>query len=368
MINRFSGTSILFLLLVQGMLFAQDLGKIDSVELNKKVKEFLADDKNWEDENRKALALEVDRNSIALAIENEKLYVRYESKKKNLSAEEKKSLEAKIDSLVVRSILGDKGGLANSELFKKIFDEKRIVFEPANQSKPIPTKSSKPEIAAIRKKLGDFMGDPDNKSVASEFGKSARLDFDGIEYDQAGNLVVPFMEADGVTMNPQDVENLRKFIKSKIMPALSNYGKNSLYDQAGYGEMLAGLKLPLQSGSTAGSGAGSSAKACPYSDEALAKAIKALKVRNNETALKLAEYVLGCESANVVAWKVKAMALYELNREKEARVAAERAQQIIERQQVDSANVARDLEPVQGSLREYLDDVRLSYLFFKPKS
>lgn len=355
---------VLMALAIQSLLVAQDLSKINPLDLKARVKDFLADETTWSDDKYKILLSEINKSSFNMSIDNDKIVVRYDTKKNPLTAEEKAILDEKIASMVVRPILGDKGKLLDTDKINKLFDDKKVVFGLPKQLTPSePPKAYKPDIVKIKKKLQDFMNDPEKKSLTSEFTKSAKIEFDYIEYDPMDNLVIPFSESDGLTLTPQEIENIREFIKKLILPALSNYGKENLYDQENYIKMLAGVKLPLQNSFLRGGIGGTGA--CPFADEALARAIKALKVRNADLALKLSEYVLSCESANVIAWKVKAMALFELNREKDARAAAERAQDLLDRQRTDVANIARDLESVQGPLREYLDDVRTSFLFFK---
>ena len=76
-----------------GAVMAQDVNEIDPVKLEKQVKAFLADDKEWAEGERKDLSLEINRKTLSIRMENKKLMVRYESTKKTLSAQETKVLE-----------------------------------------------------------------------------------------------------------------------------------------------------------------------------------------------------------------------------------------------------------------------------------
>jgi hypothetical protein len=351
--------------MLQGAVMAQDLSKIDQVELTKQVKAFLADDKEWAEGKRKDLSLEINRKSISMTIENKKLMVRYESKRKSLSAQESKILAEKIDSLVVRPILGDKGNLLDTASINAIYEAKLVVIEPEKKSDPMANKGdSKIPIEKIRKKIKDFVYDPNNTDQLESFNKKAIIDYQGINYDASGNVVVPYSAADGVSMSQDEIISATKFIAEKVVsPSLGDYGTERLFDQDGHTNLMNGLKvvykkvdkeIPTENINT-----------CPFAEEALGRAIRALKVRKSDLALKFADYVIACDPLNIIAWKLRAMALYDLNNEKEAMIAAKKSVVLMQGQLGSFEDINQRLEPIQGLPRLFLDDVRLETLFFK---
>jgi hypothetical protein len=365
-----SGTcskAIFAVLALLGAVMAQDVNEIDPVKLDKQVKAFLADDKEWDEGGRKDLSLEINRNTLSIRMENKKLMVRYESTKKTLSAQETKVLEEKIDSLVVRPILGDKGGLLNNEQFNAFYKAKLVVIEPAKKSDPMAKAGdSKVPIEKIRKKIKDFVADPNNKTRLESFNKKSAIDYEGIKYDASGNVVVPYSAADGVNMSPEDIIAATNFIAEKIVrPSLGDYGPDGLYNQDSFTKFMNGLKVEYKDNLMPPGEGNILANACPFAEEALGRAIRALKVRKSDLALKFADYVIACDPLNIIAWKLRAMALYDLNNEKEAMIAAKKSVVLMQGQLGSFEDINQRLEPIQGLPRLFLDDVRLETLFFK---
>lgn len=353
--------------MLQGAVMAQDLSKIDQVELTKQVKAFLADDKEWAEGKRKDLSLEINRKSISMTIENKKLMVRYESMKKSLSAQESKILAEKIDSLVVRPILGDKGNLLDTASINAIYEAKLVVIEPEKKSDPMAnTGDSKVPIEKIRKKIKDFVADPNNKTRLESFNKKSTIDYQGINYDASGNVVVPYSSADGVNLSPEDIIAATNFIAEKIVrPSLGDYGPDGLYNQDSFTQFMNGLKVEYKDNLMPPGEGNILANACPFAEEALGRSIRALKVRKSDLALKFADYVIACDPLNIIAWKLRAMALYDLNYEKEAMIAAKKSVVLMQGQLGSFEDINQRLEPIQGLPRLFLDDVRLETLFFK---
>ena len=371
---------LISLFLCLGMQETQDSQKnLTTQNLIGRVSAYLKDADNL---NKKEIAdfkLKIEKCNLNISVIDNKISIVIEFPK-DYSAADIKQLETVFKEKVIKDVLGQfMGGLVDQASLQEVTNAIAITLREKAPSTPNPNTPNPNEQPSIfdldkfKQRLAEFMNDPEKKAVVDSLqGAGGKLLCEATELDKVGRLVLKMRLSQEPPKSERD--RILDLLKNRIVSeVLGNYRNPPLALQAEFPKFLGSLQLEIQSkppkppvAEVPNSKPNVAREPQPFIpsapenvSELMGKAIRALKVYESAFALRLLNYVLSVEPENPVAWKLRAIAQYDLGLDMEAVASARWADRLARGIPGALDEISRAMESIQGKRRDFLEMVRL---------